>query len=252
MSTAPVNTLHEIGLLIAAETEIGHALERVLRAIQGQVGAASASVFLWDAETDRGRRFAIAGSDPPRWAEGDEAVRPGGLTERVLQSGAVAAVEDAAADPLTSIEGHGRAGAVLAAPLRCDGEMLGVLYAGFGRPRRIDARRRRLIEILAGYAATAVRNARLIDAARLDGAIKTAQAAAHELSQPLAVVVGYAELIQDCTEPEDMRRYAGLVNRAALDAAARLDKFRNVIRYVELQFGDLEPILDLDRSAASD
>ena len=252
MSTVPVNTLHEIGRLIEAETRVDHALGLVLRAAREQLGASSASVFLRDRESDRGRRLTDEGAEPPRWIEGDEGVDPGGLNEAALHADAATAVEDAANDPLTAHGRGDRAVAVLAAPLRCDGEVLGVLYASFDRPRRFDARRRRVIEVLSGYAATAVRNARRLDAARLDAAIKTAQAAAHELSQPLAVVVGYAELIQDCTEPEDMRRYASLVNRAALDAAARLDKFRSIIRYVELQFGDLEPILDLDRSAASD
>ncbi|HEV8637059.1 MAG TPA: GAF domain-containing protein [Chloroflexota bacterium] len=252
MSAAPVSTLHEIGLLIAAETEIERALERVLRATQEQLGAASASVLLWDRQTGRGRRFTALTADEPGWEEGDETVHPGGLTETVLRDGRAVATEDAAADPPAPTGLGGRSGAVLAGPLRCDDDVLGVLYANFDRPRRFDARARRLIEILGGYAATAVRNSRLIEAARLDGAIKTAQAAAHELSQPLAVVVGYAELIQDCVEPEDVRRYASLVNRAALDAAARLDKFRNVVRFVELQFGDLDPILDLDRSAATD
>jgi GAF domain-containing protein len=250
VSAAPVNTLHEICRLIAAETEIEPALERVLRAAQGQLGATSASVFIWDPATERGRRFSVEHSEPPRWDEGEEPVAPGGLIERVLRGGAVVALEDAAAEPFAS---PGRpAGSILAAPLRGDADVLGVLWAGFERRRRFDARRRWLIDLLGGYAATAVRHARRVDAARLEGAVKTAQAAAHELSQPLAVVVGYTELIQDCTEPEEVRRYASLVNRAALDAAARLDKFRNVVRFVELQFGDLEPILDLDRSAASD
>src|SRR5262249_46441401 len=128
----------------------------------------------------------------------------------------------------------------------------GWLAARFARPRRFGAGPAGWTGARGASPGPAVRNARRLDAARLDAAIKTAQAAAHELSQPLAVVVGYAELIQDCTEPEDMRRYASLVNRAALDAAARLDKFRSIIRYVELQFGPLEPILDLARSAASD
>jgi GAF domain-containing protein len=247
---APVNALHAIGLLIAAETELEPALERVLRATQEQLGATAASIVLWDRQSDRRRRFSVANADPPRWEEGEPPPRPDGLVETVMRGGAVAALEDGASDQLPA--GERPAGAALAAPIVGDAEVLGVLYASFRRPRRFDTRRRRLIEVLGGYAAAAVLNARRVEAARLEGAIRTGQAAAHELSQPLAVVVGYAELIQDCTEPEDIRRYASLVNRAALDAAAKLDKFRNVVRYVELQFGDLDPILDLERSAASD
>jgi K+-sensing histidine kinase KdpD len=236
VSSAPVSALPEIGLLIAAETELDRVIERTLRATRAQLGAGSASLLLWDPASGGGRRLATLTAEEPRWEERETAIGPSDLTESALQDGTTA-TED---------------GTLLATPLRCQGDVLGVLYARFDRPRRAGARARQVIELLGGYAAAAVRNCRLIEAARLDGAIKTAQAAAHELSQPLAVVVGYAELIQDCAEPEDARRYAVLVNRAALDAAARLDKFRNVLRFVELRFGDLEPILDLDKSAATD
>jgi GAF domain-containing protein len=417
-----VDALHEIALLIAAETELDRVLARVLGAAQSLLGAASASVFLRAAGGPQGRRFTTLETGQPHWQERQEEIRPGGMTDTVLREGRAVTVEYLQNAPNASpLAKPTRSQAVLAAPLRCQEEVIGVLYANFAEPRTFTSADLRLAETLGAYAASAVRNAsliaaerragarqaalldmaralcssldlahlftaiaqharRLLDAdevaihrlrpdgllqsiqrdppgpraprdmepwepdpfvrgtldggrpdvkhrpaddptiaphwreylqsvavvavvpimtdreclglislfwrserdldptdvdlletiarhaaiaaqnaraheqaiahARLDGAIKTAQAAAHELSQPLSVIVGYSELMElDQTDAEQLRTFATLIGRAGKEASRKLDQFRRILRFVELQFGDLDPILDLARSS---
>lgn len=417
-SPGAVDALHEIALLIAAETELDAILERVLRATESLLGAASSSVYLRTG--GRGRRFTTLYTGQPHWEDKPINVRPGGITETVIRQGHALPVEDVRAlpNPSAHLLEHENL-AILAAPLRCQSEVIGVLYANFHEPRPFAEAACRLIETLGAYAATAVRNAELlaserrsaerlmvllemaravssggelhpvlrlicghsrrllgcdsvvlhrlrpdglveglamdtgssrprireawrpgehsqqaiaerrpvvverprdnpntavnvraalegievvliaplsvddeclgllmalwsephrvdeaerqlvetiagqaalamkshasreaaIEAARLEGAIKTAQAAAHELSQPLAVVVGYSELLEATDNPQEARRMVEMIARAADTATAKLDRFRKVMRFVELRFGSLDPILDVERSS---
>jgi GAF domain-containing protein len=414
-----VDALHDIALLIAAETELDRVLARVLAAVESLLGATSASVFLRSSGGAYGRRFTTLETGQPHWQDRREEVRPGGMTDTVLREGRAITVEDLQNAPNASQQAKAtRSGAVLSAPLRCQEEVIGVLYANFAEQRTFTTADLHVAETLGAYAATAVRNAgligaerravarqaalldmaralsssldlhhlfpaiaqharRLLDAdevtihrlrpdglfqpiqrdppaprdaeewepdqfvretidrgrpavrsrpseaadvaphrrellhgvevlaavpivtdreclglislvwrrereldsgdvdlletiarhaaiaaqnaraheqaiahARLDGAIKTAQAAAHELSQPLSVIVGYSELMElEQTEAEQLRTFATLIGRAGKEASRKLDQFRRILRFVELQFGDLDPILDLARSS---
>jgi GAF domain-containing protein len=417
-----VDALHDIALLIAAETELDRVLARVLAATESLLGAASASVFLRSSGGAYGRRFTTLETGQPHWQERSEEVRPGGITDTVLREGRAVTVGDLQSVPNASRPAKAdHSGAVLSAPLRCQDEVIGVLYANFADRRTFTTADLHLAETLGAYAATAVRNARLIGAerrstarqsalldmaralsssldlhhlfpaiaqharrlldadevaihrlrsdgllqpiqrdpptarpprdaepwepdtfvrntidggrpgvksrpaedpdvaphwrdflrdvevvaavpivtdreclglislfwrrareleptdvdlletiarhaaiaaqnaraheqaiahARLDGAIKTAQAAAHELSQPLSVIVGYSELMElEQTDAEQLRTFATLIGRAGKEASRKLDQFRRILRFVELQFGDLDPILDLARSS---
>jgi GAF domain-containing protein len=420
-----VDALHDIVLLIAAETEVDRVLARVLAAAESLLGAASASVFLRSTGGTHGRRFTTLETGQPHWQERSEGVRPGGLTDTVLREGRSVTVSDLQSEPNASPRASAsRSRAVVATPLRCQDEVIGVLYANFDEARAFSTAEVRIAETLGATAATAVRNAsligaerratarqaalldmaralsssldlqhlfpaiaqharRLLDAdevsihrlrsggmlqaihrdppaareardgdpwepdpfvrgtietgrpgvklrpsedpeiaphwrefltdiavvaavpivtdreclglislfwrrerdldaadvdlletiarhaaiaaqnaraheqaiahARLDGAIKTAQAAAHELSQPLSVIVGYSELMElDQTDADQLRTFATLIGRAGKEASRKLDQFRRILRFVELQFGDLDPILDLARSSEPD
>jgi signal transduction histidine kinase len=143
---------------------------------------------------------------------------------------------------------------VAAVPIVTDRECLGLISLFWRRECELDAADVDLLETIARHAAIAAQNARAheqaIAHARLDGAIKTAQAAAHELSQPLSVIVGYSELMElEQTDAEQLRTFATLIGRAGKEASRKLDQFRRILRFVELQFGDLDPILDLARSS---
>ena len=86
----------------------------------------------------------------------------------------------------------------------------------------------------------------------MQGTIKTAQAAAHELSQPLSVILGYEDLLVTAKDPEQIRIFSSAMGRAAQDVTRKLEKFRHVMRFAELQFSGVEPILDLERSTETD
>jgi len=162
-----VDALHDIALMIAAETELDRVLARVLRATESLLGAASACVFLRDDGTTHGRRYTTLETGDPHWEARSEEVRPGGITDQVLSSGVTLASEDLQNDPRASLNAKAlRSGAVLATPLRCQGEVIGVLYANFAGARALGTSERHIAETLGAHAATAVRNARLIEAER--------------------------------------------------------------------------------------
>ena len=59
----------------------------------------------------------------------------------------------------------------------------------------------------------------------------------------------YAELLEATQDPAEVRKMVELIARAADVATTKLDRFRNVMRFVELRFGSLEPILDVERAS---
>src|SRR5207237_7224507 len=99
-----VRALHDIAILIAAETELDRVLARVLAATELLLGAGSSSVFLRSAGGRHGRRFTTLETGEPHWQPRSDEVRPGGMTERVLRDGQVVAIEDLQADPTASPE----------------------------------------------------------------------------------------------------------------------------------------------------
>ncbi len=128
---------------------------------------------------------------------------------------------------------------VISAPLVGRSGALGALTAVYGRSsnRIFEPSDRQLLERLAGTAAAAVENARLLEAAEAASRAKSAFIAtmSHELRTPLNGLVGNLELL-------DMGIYGGLSQRQA-DTLARMqiatDQLRNLIEEL-LSFSRLE------------
>lgn len=128
---------------------------------------------------------------------------------------------------------------VISAPLVGRSGALGALTAVYGRSsnRTFEASDRQLLERLAGTAAAAVENARLLEAAEAASRAKSAFIAtmSHELRTPLNGLVGNLELLE-------MGIYGGLSQRQA-DTLARMqiatDQLRNLIEEL-LSFSRLE------------
>ncbi|MBI2942543.1 MAG: GAF domain-containing protein [Chloroflexi bacterium] len=132
--------------------------------------------------------------------------------------------------------------------------VLGVLLAVHDRPRLITPADVQLAEMLAAYAALALENLRYFDEhvqmARLDGAIKTARAAAHELNQPLTALAGYAKLLQRTGDDAAHGAYAQQIVVAAFRLGQRLRQFQRIVRFEEYHgYSSFPPMLDLDRSS---
>ncbi len=151
----------------------------------------------------------------------------------------------------------------LAAPIRLDQELRGVIVVGWHEPPAQASRRER--ELAAGLAdatSLAVRNAALIAEARSAAEVKSEFVAtvSHELRTPLNVMLGYLEMLDDgalgALNPGQIetvgrvgrsaRELAGLVD-ATLDLT-RLDAGREVVNPVRLHLPHLlDTVLDETR-----
>jgi GAF domain-containing protein len=140
----------------------------------------------------------------------------------------------------------------LAAPLVADGETVGILLMHWSRRVEIDGGQIAVVEALASHAGVAIRNARLhegaIEAARLEGTVKTARAVAHSINNHLTRVIAAAELLE--LELDGQARYAGLLSsilEAGDEAARFVARLQQALRFVE-QPTPIGPALDLDRA----
>jgi hypothetical protein len=86
----------------------------------------------------------------------------------------------------------------------------------------------------------------IAERARLEGAVKTARRAAHELSNQLALVAGYGELLNGLASGP-LADMAERVSSAAMVAGAKLEQLQQIIRFEETEFGG-QVMLDLERA----
>lgn len=136
----------------------------------------------------------------------------------------------------------------IAAPMLCDGEILGALMIGTRDPSvKFGDEDAEALEILAGVAASVVAGLRR---ARLAGAMLAARTAQHHLNNQLAVTIGYADLlVQDPRLPDDLRAYAAEILTSAQDAVRTVDQLRRVSRLEEADAGSPEGgVINLARS----
>lgn len=86
----------------------------------------------------------------------------------------------------------------------------------------------------------------LAEQARLDGALKTARLAAHELNNRLQVVRTYGEMLPRRADPDTAAMARGLATAAA-EAGAIMDRLQGIIRFEETTLAGV-PVLDLEAS----
>jgi signal transduction histidine kinase len=103
---------------------------------------------------------------------------------------------------------------------------------------------------LARFAELAARNAAAERAAvQLEAAQATARAVAHNLNQPLAVIRGYAELLQNTPAAErdtdDLPRIISEADRAA----AMVRQLLQLVQYETTPYPGGAPMIDLERAA---
>ena len=103
---------------------------------------------------------------------------------------------------------------------------------------------------LVRFAELAARNAAIERAAlQLEGAQAIARAVAHNLNQPLAVIRGYAELLQstpaDERDSNDLPRIISEADRAA----AMVRQLLQLVRYETTLYPGGAPMIDLERAA---
>jgi PAS domain S-box-containing protein len=218
-----LNLMNRISQALTANLDLPQVIDQLLEATAEIVGAEGSAVWLWDGSEHR--RLSCQGTvwNGQRETVSPPSLEPGqGLAGWVALHGESIAVPDVRLDPRFSEDIDKRTGletrSALAVPLRGREGIIGTLEAVNKREGTFDRNDVTLAETLAGAGAVAVENARLVDALRVRneelGAF--AHTVAHDLKQPLAVLLGYADLLRDdelVLAPDELRRHLKVIGR---------------------------------------
>jgi GAF domain-containing protein len=150
--------------------------------------------------------------------------------------------------------------AVVAVPLQLADQPIGTLTVSDQNPARgFGPHDVAVLELLAGHAALAIERARLLqrerEAARLQGAIETARGLAHELNQPLAVVMGHAEILRRMTDSArplcEVYESLDQIAQAANALTERILLLQRIVRMETRELPGVGRYIDLQRSTSS-
>ncbi|HEY3108706.1 MAG TPA: GAF domain-containing protein [Chloroflexota bacterium] len=236
-------------------------LDDVLEALQARAGAllgadgAAIHLAAPDGRNFVRRRLSGSANGGKAPIEAGDLLAPDGFIAEAVATGRVGFAPDFRHDPRAA-DDAGRAipdvVSSLVAPLVADGETLGILLMHWSRRVEVDDGQIAVVEALASQAGVAIRNARLheaaVEAARLEGTVKTARAVAHSVNNHLTRVIAAAELLQ--LELDGELRHAGLLSsivEAGEEAARFVARLQQALRFVE-QPTPIDPALHLERS----
>jgi signal transduction histidine kinase len=195
---------------LTATLEVPQVIDRLLKAAVEITDAGGSLAWLWDEERTGGLVCRAAFLDGESLGPCDLRLLPGqGIAGWVAQSGRsdliARAPDDARFSPGVDEKTGFHTTSVLAVPLKMRDHIHGVLEVKNKRQGSFDANDRFLVEMLAASATIAIDNARLVEALRryavelearnqdLDAFSHTA---AHDLKNPLARIIGFAELLE--------------------------------------------------------
>jgi GAF domain-containing protein len=135
-------------------------------------------------------------------------------------------------------------------PLRDDHETSGVLHlVWWTQARRFEEHELALLQAIGHQTSVVLRNARLVG---LRAVTRLANAAAHEINNPLAIIVGHVQLLARKTPGLDRQRLDPILAAAdrIRDIVGRLTR---ITRLQDLEsHANLPPTLDLRRSSGDD
>ena len=221
--------LNQVGQELSATIDLQHLIERLLHAAMEVISVHSASVWLCDDE--REGSLVCQGVFPPDLPHSPLGLRlPGGkgIAGWVAQQDERAIVPNVGDDPRFFPGSDARTGfrtfSALAVPLRARDKVIGVLELVNKRDGDFDEDDRILLETLAASAATAIENARLVEALRQNAAELEARnrdldafahTVAHDLKSPLATIVSFCEALTDfvVAPEEELASYLNLIGR---------------------------------------
>jgi GAF domain-containing protein len=272
---AVVDGIRSLGQRVATAPSLDEALGAALAVAVDLGGARTARVHLLDDGCPTGagatavqptvpprfsaQRFTLRPPAPPTWEDVDPAtVAPEGFRFQALRTGTMVVVENLATDPLSWPEAEAGARGAVAVPLGSGSSALGVLVLDWFDRWSAPADDRRLLELLAAYVTSAVRNARRraaatlraheVAAARLDGVLLTAGTAADRIGNDLTGIRMLLDLLraqQRRGEPIDPDLLESIVD-GARSGVRHLGDLLRVTRVATRAPSTLPPILDLD------
>jgi len=224
--------LNRASQILTATLNSAEVLERLLQVTVQIINAAGSSVWLW-ANTDEESMVCRAAFHPGKDEQliGLQVASGQGIVGWVAQSNEGTIVSDPASDgrfyPHIDKSSGFVTTSILAVPIHLRSHTLGVLEVVNKRDGRFTAKDQAYAEMLAASAAIAIDNANLIETLQQkmdDLTIQNAEleafdhTVAHDLQNPLALVVGFADLLltqgNDITKEEQARALDLLVQNA--------------------------------------
>jgi signal transduction histidine kinase len=208
--------LYQASQALAATLDLYQVMQRVLQHVTELVGAQGCSVWLWNEEhADELICQAVfhpgLQHQPPNW----RLPAGQGVVGWVAQTGQTARVTRTSQDPRFYPGIDTQTGfhtlSLLAVPLRAHDAVIGTMEAVNKLKGEFDEHDQALLETLANAAATAIDNARLVEALRRSNAELEARnqdldafahTVAHDLKNPMGLIIGFAELLQ--LGPDDL------------------------------------------------
>jgi PAS domain S-box-containing protein len=248
---------------LTATLDLHDVTERLMRLITETIGTRGASVWLLDNEEKGSLVCRAAYPDPECCQTGVRLPIEYSLVGWVARTGQGAVAPDVSKDDRFSTSGDARTGfqieSLLAVPLRLRDRVIGVLDTVNKLNGDFDEHDRVVLETLASAAAVAIENARLVEELRQRTANLRARneeldayshTVAHDLKNPLHLMLGYAEALEEgdaAVSSEDrqhvvrsMIRIGNKMN-SIIDALLLLAGVRNA--RVELQVLDMASIV---------
>ncbi len=204
-----LDLLYRISQTLTATLDLWKVNERLVRAIANTIGAEGSSVWVWDSDQS-GLVCLAAFPDPDHNVVNVRLSAGEGVAGWVAHHGESAIVPNCSQDSRYSPAVDDKVGfgvvSLLAVPLKLRESVIGVLEAVNKREGDFDAHDCALLETLASSAAIAVENARLVEALRQQATELQARneeldafshTVAHDLKNPLHLILGYAEVLED-------------------------------------------------------
>ena len=190
---AQLGALQEVGLKLAATTDLAAVLDAVAEAALGLLQANDVLIFLYDAAR---QSFTLGTGLRDTGERGLFAPMPreNGLTATVARSGQLLAIEDVSTHPLYADRPAPERDleSIVGVPLLHSGQVLGVLNVSYHTHHRFAPDELRLLQTLADQAAVAVGNALLF---------QKMQAIMQELQETAATQSELLNLVQELSTP---------------------------------------------------
>lgn len=262
--------LNEASRTISSSLDLDHILDTLMREVRQVFEAQGGSVALLDRE--RGELVFRAADGP-----GAERVRGWrlklgqGIAGWVAREGRPALVADASRDPrfypeVDTVTGL-RTQSVLCVPLCHQERVIGVVEVINKRGGPFTQADCQLLESLAATAAVAIENARLFEESRRAyeelaltqqqlvkaeqeaAVIALAGATAHELNQPMTVLLGLSELLRQELDPDSpLAQDLQIIVKNIRRMSTIVNNLGKITRYETKPYVGDQRILDLDRS----